>query len=264
MRTAHPARRRGGFSLIEVTLAIGIVGIAILSLVGILGSTFQQVDDIIQTNRALSGVTRLVSALDNPRGIIWLNAASPATNLYVHQGNTALDPVPTAPASNFDIAYRMLAGASDTTPARAVWLYVYERKLVTAIADAQPVAGGLSYNLNSNPAIMEAVSTAGSTNPNEFTIEMANARNVIGTPMRVRLTLSKLLIGQRFVLDATTGEPTATRWTVGTPLPADPNRYALAYLPVVAEFFPHDFAAPAVFTAREETPLLVQNIVISR
>ena len=53
-----PSRRRPGFSLIEVTLAIGILGMAILSLVGILGSTFQQVDEIMQTNRALSGVTR--------------------------------------------------------------------------------------------------------------------------------------------------------------------------------------------------------------
>ena len=54
---------RPGFSLIEVTLAIGIVGVAILSLVGILGSTFQQVDDIMQTNRALAGVSRLVGEL---------------------------------------------------------------------------------------------------------------------------------------------------------------------------------------------------------
>jgi prepilin-type N-terminal cleavage/methylation domain-containing protein len=260
----HAPSRRRGFSLIEVTLAIGIVGIAILSLVGILGSTFQQVDDIMQTNRALSGVTRLVSALDNPRGVIWLNSATSATTTYLHQGNSALDPTPTAPASNFDIAYRLLAGARDTTAANAVWLYVYERKLVTAIADAQPTAGGLTYNLNSNPAIMEVVSTAGSANADEFTIEMANARNVVGTPMRVRLSLSKLLIGQRVEIDPANGEPTATKWAVGTSLPADPNRYALAYLPVVAEFFPHDFSTPAAFKAREETPLLVQNIVISR
>jgi uncharacterized protein (TIGR02598 family) len=64
MRISPSSRR--GFSLVEVTLAIGIVGIAIMSLVGILGSTFQQVDDIMQTNRALAGVTRLVGALRIP------------------------------------------------------------------------------------------------------------------------------------------------------------------------------------------------------
>jgi hypothetical protein len=82
--------------------------------------------------------------------------------------------------------------------------------------------------------------------------------------MRVRLSLSKLLIGQRIEIDPGSGEPTPTRWAVGSALPNDPNRYALAYLPVVAEFFPHDFSTPGAFKAREETPLLVQNIVISR
>ena len=261
MTTARPASLRRGFSLIEVTLAIGIVGIAILSLVGILGSTFQQVDDIMQTNRALSGVTRLVSALDNPRSIISLNAATPLTTEYLHQANSnALDPSPTAPASNFDIAYRLLASAGDTS--RAVWLYVYERKLVVASLDAAPAGGLLVYNLNSNPAIMEVASTASASD--EFSIAMAGARNVIGTPMRVRLTLSKLLIGQRVRINTTTGEPDPARYAVGSILPPNPNDYALAYLPVVAEFFPHDFSGPTEFKSREETPLLVQNIVISR
>ena len=47
-------------------------------------------------------------------------------------------------------------------------------------------------------------------------------------------------------------------------LPDDPNEYALAYLPVVAEFFPHDYSKPDDFKNNSFTPLLVQNIVISR
>jgi hypothetical protein len=54
------------------------------------------------------------------------------------------------------------------------------------------------------------------------------------------------------------------KWTPGTALPVDPNLYALAYLPVVAEFFPHDYVSSTIFKGREETPLLVQNIIISR
>jgi hypothetical protein len=38
----------------------------------------------------------------------------------------------------------------------------------------------------------------------------------------------------------------------------------LAYLPVVAEFFPHDYTEFSVFSSRGDKPLLVQNIVISR
>jgi prepilin-type N-terminal cleavage/methylation domain-containing protein len=268
MNTMRPSpSSRRGFSLVEVTLAIGIVGIAIMSLVGILGSTFQQVDDIMQTNRALAGVTRLVGALENPRSILYLTAAADTTvtnTTYLQQGtafNPPLDPDLANPASNFDIAYRLLAGAKDNGTT-AVWLYVYERKVVLATSDAQVAGGNVQYNLSSNPSVMEVASCKG--NSDNLSPQAASARNVVGSPMRVRLSLSKLLVGQRFELDGTTGEPKSAKWATGVSLPVDPRLYALAYLPVVAEFFPHDYVDSAVFKAREETPLLVQNIVISR
>ena len=258
----NPSTSRPGFSLVEVTLAIGIVGVAILSLVGILGSTFQQVDDIMQTNRALSGVTRLVAALDSPRSIIY-HQSGDTTGLalnsqYIQQGISALDPNPTTqPAPNFDIAYRLLSQAKNTDA--AVWLYVYERKVVTATSDFS----GTTYALSSNPSIMEVASADG--NGKNFTAIGASARNVIGTPMRVRLTISKLLNGQRYQINATTGEPDAATFTPGSSdLPVAPSDYALAYLPVVAEFFPHDYTNFDVFKTRSDKPILVQNIIISR
>ena len=86
--------------------------------------------------------------------------------------------------------------------------------------------------------------------------------------MRVRLSLSKLLVGQRPAINATTLEPSLTKvaappWSV-SPVPKLPNEYALAYLPVVAEFFPHDYSPYDTFKTKAEVPLLVQNIVISR
>ena len=258
-----PSTCRPGFSLVEVTLAIGIVGVAILSLVGILGSTFQQVDDIMQTNRALSGVTRLVAALDSPRSIIYHQAGDTlglaANSQYVHQGIVALDPNPTTqPATNFDIAYRLLSQSKNT--GAAVWLYVYERKVVTATSDFS-TAG--VYALSSNPSIMEVASADG--NGKNFTAIGASSRNVIGTPMRVRLTVSKLLNGQRYKINAS-GEPDENLiFTPGSSdLPPEPSDYALAYLPIVAEFFPHDYTTFADFSKRSDKPILVQNIVISR
>ena len=258
----NPSTSRPGFSLVEVTLAIGIVGVAVLSLVGILGSTFQQVDDIMQTNRALSGVTRLVAALDSPRSIIYHQSGDTtglaANSQYIQQGIPALDPNPTTqPAPNFDIAYRLLSQAKNTDA--AVWLYVYERKVVTATSDFS----GTTYALSSNPSIMEVASADG--NGKNFTAIGASARNVIGTPMRVRLTISKLLNGQRYQINATTGEPDAPTFSPGSSdLPVAPSDYALAYLPVVAEFFPHDYTTFDVFKTRSDKPILVQNIVISR
>lgn len=262
---------RRGFSLVEVTLAIGIVGMAILSLVGILGSTFQQVDDIMQTNRALAGVTRLIGALDNPRSIVYLDAGaatSSANSVYVHQSATykaLVDPSPTtSPATNFDISYRLLKGAVDNAAGKAVWLYVYERKVLPSSSETTVAGDVVTYNVTSNPSVMEVAICQNDS----FTPAFASTRNVVGTPMRVRLSISKLLIGQRCAIDATSLEPLSATWT-GTGALPDSNLYALAYLPVVAEFFPHDYSertntSKTGFTEREETPVLIQNIIISR
>jgi len=260
---------RRGFSLVEVTLAIGIVGMAILSLVGILGSTFQQVDDIMQTNRALAGVTRLIGALDNPRSIVYLDssaATNSANTVYVHQSATykaLVDPNPTtSPATNFDISYRLLKAAD--TSANGVWLYVYERKVLPTATETSVAGEVVTYNVTSNPSVMEVAICDKDSFPPSFT----STRNVVGTPMRVRLSISKLLIGQRYAIDATSLEPLNTAWT-GTGTLPDSNLYALAYLPVVAEFFPHDYSektngSNTGFSQREETPVLIQNIIISR
>ncbi len=259
-RNQSSARR--GFSLVEVTLAIGIVGVAILSLVGILGSTFQQVDEIMQTNRALAGVTRLMGALDNPRSIVFLDAAGqkvPNNTKYLMDAGLSLDGGNPS-VSNFDIAYRLLQKARDNGD-NAVWLYVYERKIVSPENDK---TGDTTYGLFSNPSLMEVAYCDG----NNLSVDASFGRNIIGTPMRVRLSLSKLLVGQRPEIDAATLEPKTTKvgappWSV-SPIPVNPSAYALAYLPVVAEFFPHDYSDYSSFKTKTENPLLVQNIVISR
>ena len=258
----NPPPSRPGFSLIEVTLAIGIVGVAILSLVGILGSTFQQVDDIMQTNRALAGVNRLIGALDNPRSIVHLNdqrEKEVENSKYLMDAGLNLDGGnPSAPS--FDIAYRFLQKASDNG-ANAVWLYVYERKIVGMESDK---TGQDAYALFSNPSIIEVAYCDG----NNLSLQAFAGRNIIGSPMRVRLSLSKLLVGQRAEIDATNFEPKTTKvpsppWGA-SPIPSQPSAYALAYLPIVAEFFTHDYSPYVSFKDKSEEPLLVQNIVISR
>ena len=253
-----PSRRRG-FSLIEVTLAIGILGLAILSLVGILSATFSQVSEIMETNRALSGVTRLIGALDNPRTIVYIKSGDTSPiNKFLHQGDPSYDPLPGG-APNFDLAYRLFSRVTPETP---VWLYVYDRRIV-----GPNLSGGSeTFAITSNPSSMEVAFVEG----NDFTFDMASNRNVVGAPMRVRLTLSQLLRGQRYKVDTLTSEPTKEQMPMtGTlkALPGEPKDYALAYLPVVAEFFPHDFTpptGPGGFTTTEQTPLLIQNIVINR
>lgn len=261
MTSPAPSRRRG-FSLVEVTLAIGILGLAILSLVGILSATFSQVSEIMDTNRALAGVTRLIGALDNPRTIVYIATGdTSATNAkFLHQGVATLDPAPGG-APNFDLSYRLLAPA--TTGPNAVWLFVYDRRSIGPDKVSQLSGGTERFDITSNPSTMEVAYVA----DGNFTFEMASQRNVIGTPMRVRLTLSQLLVGQRTAVDTTTSEPSVAKYAKGAALPVDPSGYGLAYLPVVAEFFPHDYSlptGPTGYKTVEQTPLLIQNIVINR
>jgi len=53
--------RRGGFSLIEVVLAIGIFLVTVLALVGLLGPTLQSVDEVEKTDE-ISSVVNTVNA----------------------------------------------------------------------------------------------------------------------------------------------------------------------------------------------------------
>ena len=263
MRSVYTSKK--GFSLVEVTLAIGIVGMAILSLVGILGSTFQQVDEIMMTNRAISGVTRLVGALDNPRSILWLTGDGTSLKYLVAEKSSVLDPVITGgiKSPNFDIAYRLanssgwVPGATANSTSKGVWLFVYERKLVSSDKEVT----GTSYNISSNPSIMEVAACDG----DDLNVIMAGNRNIVGVPMRVRITLSKLLIGQPYSIDQSTLEPTSSKWPEsGGTLNQDPNLYPLAYLPLVVEFFAHDYTKPESYKNSPQAPILVQNVVISR
>lgn len=255
-------KKRSGFSLVEVTLALGIVGMAILSLVGILGATFRQADEIMQTNRALAAATRLIGALDNPRSIVKFDSNG---GYMQSKFSSAASTV-----SNFELIYNEFQSLANSS--NPVWFYVYDRKVTSPTSEFTQVDGVSSYNVYSNPTVTEVALASESPILNP---RVANARNIVGNPLRVKVTLSRLLIGQRCVIDSSTFEPAVGTWngtavtpTTGTGVPASglpaAKFYALAYLPLVAEFYPHDWTDVTTTTPAADTPLLVQTIIISR
>ena len=162
-------------------------------------------------------------------------------------------------APNFDLAYNLLKNATNAD--NAVWLFVYERKLVPGVVEVQGSTATVPvYNLNANPAISEVVKMDNDT----FDPVLTGARGLISAPLRVRLTLSRLLVGQRVNLDPATGEPTAAFYAAGSALPASADNYALAHLPIVAEFFAHDYTLPADYKNAEVQPILTQTIILNR
>jgi type II secretory pathway pseudopilin PulG len=76
---------RGGFSLIEVILSIGILAIAIVSLLGLIGPTLGAVRNVLDQNAGVTAVSQMNTILDttpffNGTGIS--NGGSSATSSY--------------------------------------------------------------------------------------------------------------------------------------------------------------------------------------
>ena len=86
--------KRGGFSLIEVILAMGVFTLAIVALIGLLAPTLSSVNDIVQSNRAISAVGKINGYFENyrPRAnnetafdeiYDWVNDGGGTSNLYI-------------------------------------------------------------------------------------------------------------------------------------------------------------------------------------
>lgn len=227
-------KTRRGFSLIEVILALGVVSASVLALIGILGSTFTSAREIALQHRAINAVTQLDGAFQSASGIVGLTAGTPA------------DPA-------FDRIYKTLAAQGALNGSKFVDIFVYQK-----MDDRSPAV-----------PVVFMPSTAG-----RFTIEETKTAQHEGidtsSVFRMRVRLSLLMKGKLYQLNQSSFEPVQTAWSVGTSLPGTPDEYALAYLPLSVEIFPHDFSGstdpgndPDV-TKELVRPILTQTVVINR
>ena len=215
---------RSGFTLVEVILAVGVIAMAIMALIGLLGTAFQQVQDVVQTNQAIGVVTKVNAALDNPRLV----------------GGEKIPGADTAAA--FDAVYDYVKSAHGTNP---IVLYYFDKEI--------------DFDNPGKETSIPVVYRAPSDN---FTQTINNQQGGNGTVFRVEIRISNLLENQRIFLDQATYEATDATYTGGS-LP-DRESYALAYLPLELRIFPHDFADNSLSASREIRPILTQNIVINR
>ena len=54
MMRIHPKNRRGAFTLVEVMLAVGVMAIAISSMIGLLSAITANINQIRQQNKAVT------------------------------------------------------------------------------------------------------------------------------------------------------------------------------------------------------------------
>lgn len=222
--TSRPPRRhRGAFTLVEVMLAVGVLSLAILALVGLIGATFQQVEEIVETNRALAVAGTVNAALDRPELI----------------GGDRIPNATDKEKSPFDVVYDY---AKDAVDKRRLTLFHFTRQITSPSGHTTVV-----------PIVYHAPG-------NNFDKTLYDAQDGTGPVYRVDISISSSLEGLRIELD----NDARQRDTIyaGGPLPSTPASYALAYLPLLLEIYPHNFASTDQTQAI--APILSQEIAINR
>lgn len=233
-----PRKRRAGFSLVEVVLALGVVAAAVLALIGILGATFSSAREIAMQHKAINAVTQLDGALQSAGGIVNLP-----------KGDAADSP--------FNRVYKALASKGALDGNNFVDFFVYQKTKEGSDNKPTPAVPVIFLPANGQFTISDSKA------PLHEGIDTASV-------FRLRVRLSQLLKGKLYKLNQTTYEPDNAVWTVGQSLGANPDEYALAYLPLSVEIYPHDFtdatnpgtAAEAATT--KVTPVLTAPVVINR
>ena len=239
-------KRRSGFSLVEVVLALGVVAAAVLALVGILGTTFGSAREVALQHRAINGITQLDGSLQSANGIIGLSA-------------------PINGESAFDHIYRTLLSKNVTEQTYlAISSSTRRCRRPQTRPGARPPYPSSTCSANGQFPLIDATAPGGQHDGIDT-----------GSVLRLRVRLSPLLDGKLYLLDPTTYEPKTSVWASGQSLPAGDatgaaDNHALAYLPLTVEVFQHDFTAatdPGTSTNPLQElvrPVLTQTIVLNR
>ncbi len=226
--------RRRAFSLVEVVLALGVVAAAVLVLIGILGTTFTSAREVAMQHRAVNAVSLLSGALQNASGI----KGAPTTS----DGTPA-----------FERVYRLLQPKSDGTQFIDFFVYQKSQEKTPSVPVVYYAASGNFTMAESMGAEHEGIDRS--------------------TVFRLRVRVSAMLKDKLYELDPATFEPKAgVKWSVGTPLPSSVDNYALAYLPLSVELYPHDFteatnpgtAANVDPATAKVLPLITAPVVLNR
>ncbi|MDR3228833.1 MAG: type II secretion system GspH family protein [Puniceicoccales bacterium] len=233
LRAAAPTarqRQRRAFTLIEVIISVGILSIAILTLIALFGTVFRQIEDVVNANRAVNVVKTVENAFATPEII----------------GGTKIPKIDDKATAKFDALYGFLRIAVD---GRKVPIYYFERVVKNNVNQSETIIPIL-YNTNGGP----------------FTRDQYKKLEGIGTVFRVDIQISPQLKKQRIELDDSNKDDPLPSKSIydGGALPSDAAKFALAELPVYIEIFPHNFGTVSDEAAAVVRPILAQTLIINR
>jgi len=230
------SRSRRGFSLVEVLLALAVLGIAMLSIMGLLNATFESVGRNVMTRQALG----VYSALDR--------AFLATDSILKPDGTSATEQASGSNSSekkSFDYVYEWTHSKMGKNWNDATFFVCIARRL-NPTDDASP---------QQISQIIYCENAAGTPTQAELT-ELDSE----GAAFFMRVYVSPQLEG-RFVEMDSNGEVSAEAYTAGSSLPANAERFALPYLPLTVEIYPF---TPGSATTEDQQPVMTQFLVVPR
>lgn len=230
-----PFRSRGGFSLVEVLLALAVLGIAMLSIMGLLNATFESVGRNVMARRALG----VYAALDR--------AFSSVDSVVKPDGSAAVSKTGSGETekSSFEYVYDWVHSKTGKDWNDAAFFVCVSRRL-------NPTDDSAPQQISQ---IIRCESASGTPSQAELT-ELDSE----GAEFFMRVYLSPQLEG-RYVEMNDRGEVSETPYAIGGSLPSTADRFALPYLPLTVEIYPFK---PGSATVEDQLPVLTQFMVVSR
>lgn len=227
-------RSRKGFSLVEVLLALAVLGMAILTIIGLLNATFESVSSNLQTSQALSVYTRIDRAFSNVREFVDTDGKSVVSENDLKQ------------KTSFDYVYDWIKDKTGSSWNDALFLVCFNRR----INPDEDLAPQLITQL------IKAESPA--SLPSKTELDSLDSE---GNVYLARVFISPQLDGQRIEMNQR-GEVQSSVYSSGSSLPGQADSYALAYLPVTVEVYPYSIGASE--QSETQVPIFTQMLVISR
>lgn len=225
-------RSRKGFSLVEVLLALAVLGIAMLSVMGLLNATFEMVGRNVMTRQAIGVYSCVDRAFASVPVIIDANGTPVVRDAQMAK-------------SSFDYVYEWVSSKTGKNWDDALFLVCVSRRL-------NPTNDSAPQN------VFQVIKCNGPSDaPTQAELTQLNSE---GPVYLVRVYVSPQLEGRYVEMD-NDGEVLATQYTVGASLPSNVERYALPYLPLTVDIYPY---TPGSADQEEQLPVLTQYLVLSR
>lgn len=224
---------RKGFSLVEVLLALGVLGIAILSIVGLLNAAFDSVSKNLSVSQALGVYSRIDRALGD------------ASDFLTPDGKPFIKRTEMKKPS-FDYIYDWVRDKKDSAWNDALFLTVFSQRINTED--------------NASPQlVMRVIKSENATDlPTKAQLD---ALNYEGNVYFVRVSISPQLEGRHVSMNES-GEVLLEPYKTGSPLPGTPETYALPYIPLTLEVYP--FSVGATKQSEDQHPTLTQTLIFMR